>query len=91
MYNSTLSLTSAPDGGVWSTPRPGRFTPPKLRFPLYRRLLMSQSRSGRVRKISPSPGCDPRTIQSVASRYTHCAISAAVGRIVVLLSLHLYC
>ena len=26
MYNSTLSLTSAPDGGGWSTPRPGLFT-----------------------------------------------------------------
>ena len=27
MYISTLSLTSALDGGGWSTPRPGRFTP----------------------------------------------------------------
>jgi hypothetical protein len=27
MYSSTLSLTSALDGGGWSTPRPGRFTP----------------------------------------------------------------
>ena len=26
-YSSTLSLTSALDGGGWSTPRPGRFTP----------------------------------------------------------------
>jgi hypothetical protein len=26
-YSTTLSLTSALDGGVWSTPRPGRFTP----------------------------------------------------------------
>ena len=26
MYSSTLSLTSALDGGGWSTPRPGRFT-----------------------------------------------------------------
>jgi len=29
MYSSTLSLTSAQDGGGWSTPRPGRFTPDK--------------------------------------------------------------
>ena len=29
MYSSTLSLTSAQDGGGWSTPRPGRFTPGK--------------------------------------------------------------
>jgi hypothetical protein len=27
MYSSTLSLTSALDGGGWSTQRPGRFTP----------------------------------------------------------------
>ena len=26
-YTSTLSLTSALDGGKWLTPRPGRFTP----------------------------------------------------------------
>ena len=26
-YSSTLSLTSGLDGGTWSTPRPGRFTP----------------------------------------------------------------
>jgi hypothetical protein len=26
-YSSTLSLTSTLDGGGWSTPRPGRFTP----------------------------------------------------------------
>jgi hypothetical protein len=26
-YSSTLSLTPALDGGGWSTPRPGRFTP----------------------------------------------------------------
>jgi hypothetical protein len=29
-----------------------------------------QSRCGRVRKISPPPGFDPRTIEPVASRYT---------------------
>jgi len=27
MYSSTLSLTSALDGGGWSTSRPGRFIP----------------------------------------------------------------
>jgi hypothetical protein len=26
-YSSTLSLTSAQDGGGWSTPHPGRLTP----------------------------------------------------------------
>jgi hypothetical protein len=60
-YSSTLSLTSALDGGGWSTPRPGRFTPGKqTRCPLYRRLGVTQDPSGRVRKISPLPGFDRR-------------------------------
>jgi len=42
----------------------------KTRYPLYRRLGGPQGRSGQVRKISPPPGFDPRTVQSVASRYT---------------------
>jgi hypothetical protein len=33
------------------------------RYPLYRRLGGPQERSGRVRKISPKPGFDPRTVQ----------------------------
>jgi len=44
------------------------------RYPLYRRLGVPQVRSGLVRKISPPPGFDPRTVQSVASRNTDCAI-----------------
>ena len=46
----------------------------KIRYPLYRRLCGLQSRSGRVRKISPPPGFDHRTAQAVATRYTDCAI-----------------
>jgi hypothetical protein len=42
----------------------------KTRYPLYRRLGGPQGRSGRVRKISPPPGFDPRIVQPVASRYT---------------------
>ena len=42
----------------------------KTRYPLYRRLDGPQGPSGRVRKISPPPGFDPRTVQPVASRYT---------------------
>ena len=34
MYSSTLPLTSALDGGGWSTPRPGRFTPRKDPVPI---------------------------------------------------------
>jgi hypothetical protein len=70
-YSPTLSLTSALEGGGWSAPRPGRFTPGKdTRYPLYRRLGGPQGRSGRMGKISPPPGFDPRNVQPVASRYT---------------------
>jgi hypothetical protein len=34
MCSSTLSLTSALDGGGWSTPRPGRLTPRKNQVPI---------------------------------------------------------
>ena len=65
------------DGGGWSTPRPGRFTPRKeTRYPLYRRLGGPQGRSGQLQKISPLPGFDPRTVQPVVSRYTDSAIPA---------------
>ena len=49
---------------------PAALPPGKTRYPLYRRLGGPQGRSGRVRKISPTPGFDPRTVQSVASRCT---------------------
>ena len=42
--------------------------------PLYRMLGGAQGRSERVQKISPAPGFDPRTLQSVASLYTGWAI-----------------
>jgi len=64
-------LTTALEGGEGSASRPGRSLPPgKTRYPLYRRLGGPQGRSGQVRKISPPPGFDPRTVQPVASRYT---------------------
>jgi hypothetical protein len=50
--------------------------PEKSRYPLYRRLGGPQGRSGRVQKISSPLGFDPRTVQSVAYRYTDWAISA---------------
>jgi hypothetical protein len=50
--------------GVNVTPRP-LFTHGE-----YRRLGGPQGRSGQVRKISPPPGFDPRTVQPVASCYT---------------------
>ena len=46
------------------------------RHPLYRRLGGPQGRSGRVRKVSPLPGFDPRTVQPVANCCTDNAIPA---------------
>jgi hypothetical protein len=64
-------MTSALEGGEWTASRPGRNLPPgKTRYPLHRRLGGPQGRSGQVRKISLPPGFDPRTVQSVGSRYT---------------------
>jgi len=60
--------------GGWSTPRLGRFTPEKTRYPLYMRLGRPRGRSGLVRKSSPPPELDPRTIQPVASRYADWAL-----------------
>ena len=44
--------------------------PGKTLYTLHRGLGGSQDQSGQVRKISPPPGFDPRTVQLVASRYT---------------------
>jgi hypothetical protein len=48
----------------------------EARYRMYRRLGGSQCRSARVRKISPPPGFDSRTVQPVASRYADWAIPA---------------
>jgi hypothetical protein len=69
-YSSTLPSTSALDGVGGQRNAPVALPPGKTRYPLYRRLGGSQSRSGQVRKISPSTGFDHRTLQPVASRYT---------------------
>ena len=68
-YSSTLSLTSALNG-VGDQRHVPPFLPPGMsRYPLYRRLVAPQGRSGLVRKISPPSGFDPRTVQPVASCY----------------------
>ena len=56
--------------------RPCCFTPGKEPYPLYRKLGGPQDWSGRVRKISPPPGFDLRTVHPVASRYNDWAIPA---------------
>jgi hypothetical protein len=63
--------TLAQEGGVWSAPSPGRLNlGKKIRYPSYKRLVGPQSRSRWVRKISPPPVFEPRTIQPVATHYT---------------------
>ena len=60
-----LSLDRGTRRGEGSASRPGRSFPPgKTRYPLHRRLVGPQGRSGQARKI------DPRTVQSVTSRCT---------------------
>jgi hypothetical protein len=66
MNSSTLSLTSALDGVGGQRHAPAALPPGKTQYPLYRKLGGPQGRSGQVRKISPPPGFDPRTIQPVA-------------------------
>jgi hypothetical protein len=58
-------LTSALEGVGCQHHALAALPPGKTRYPLYRRLGGPHSRSGRVRKISPPPGFDPRTIQPV--------------------------
>jgi len=59
------------EGGVGSASRPGRFLPSgKTRYPSYRRLGGPEGRSGQVRKISPPPEFDPRTVHPIAIHYT---------------------
>jgi len=53
---------------------PAALPPRKTRYPLYKRLGGPLGQFGRVRKISPPPGFDPRTVQPVASLYTAYAI-----------------
>jgi len=63
-------LTSALEGGEGSVSHLGHtLTLGKTLYPLYRRLGGPQGQSGQVRKISPPPGFDPRTVQPVGGRW----------------------
>jgi len=55
---------------------PAALPPGKSRYPLYRKLVGTQDRFELVRKTSPPPAFDPRTVQPVASRYTDWTIPA---------------
>jgi hypothetical protein len=68
MYSSSLSLTPVLNGVGGQRHASAVLPPGKTRYPLCRRLDGSQSRSGRVRLISPPLGFDPRTVQPVTKR-----------------------
>ena len=72
MYSYTLPSTSALDGGGWSTPRPGRFTPGKDPVPIvYEAWWAPGPVWTDAENLAPPPqGFDPRTVQPVANRYT---------------------
>jgi hypothetical protein len=68
-------LTSALDGGEWSTSRPSHITPQgkNHRYPFDRRLGGLQSQFGRgdeEKNSQPLPGLEPPIIQPAAQRYT---------------------
>jgi len=69
MYNSTLSLTSALNGGGWLRPRPGQFTP-RERPGIHRTGGWVGPKAGLegCGKSRHTPEFDPRTVQPVASR-----------------------
>ena len=72
MYSSTPPSTSALDAGGCSTPRPGRFTPPRERPGTHFIGGWVGPRAGLdgCEKSRLPPGFDSRTVQPVASRYT---------------------
>jgi hypothetical protein len=70
MYGSILPSVSALDGGGWSAPRPGRFTPGRLGTHCIGGWVGPRAGLDGCGKSRPSTLFDPRTVQPVASRYT---------------------
>ena len=64
-YSSTLSLTSAIDGVDGQRHTPVDLPAGKTRYAIWGRLGGPYVQSGQVRKTSPPPGFDPRTVQPV--------------------------
>jgi len=76
-HSSTLSLTSALDGGWWLTPRPGCFTP-RSRDPasIIQETGWASGPVWMATKISSAPAFDLSNIRSVDSGYIDWAIPA---------------
>ena len=79
MCSSILTLTSALDGVGGQRHPPAALLAGKWLGNHCIEAGGAQGRSGRVRKISPPPGFDPRIVQPVASCYTNWAIPAHYG------------
>jgi len=69
MFSSTLSLTSAVDGGGWTT-RPGPFTPGEDPVPIAQKAGWAPGPAWTGAEILTSTGIRSRTVQPVESRYT---------------------
>jgi hypothetical protein len=93
MYSCTLCLTSALDEVGSQRHAPTALPPGKTWYPLCRRLGGPHGQSGRMRKISPPPGFDPRTVQPVVIRYIYCVIPAHSWHIITPISIleKIYC
>ena len=74
-YSTNPFTISVLEGRAWSLSCPECFTPRKVWYPSYRRLGGLQGRAGQVRKISPPPRLDPRTIKPVASHWFYLCLS----------------
>ena len=74
-YNSTLSLTSARDGGVNATPQP-LYPRERDPVPIVQEAGWAPGPVWTGAENLASTGLDPRTAQPVASRYTDYAIPA---------------
>jgi hypothetical protein len=63
MFSSTFSLTSALDGGGWSMPHPGGFTPGNDQVPFVQEAGWAQGPVWTSVKNLGLTGFDPRTVQ----------------------------
>jgi len=84
-YSSILPLTSALDGGRWSTPRPGRITPEKDPVPIVREARWAPGPVWTGAENLALSGFDHRTVRPVTSRrkvkkkHTHTHTRIGVG------------
>jgi len=90
-YNSAFSLTFTLDWDGWLMPHPRHFVSQKTEYLLYWRLGGLQGWSGWVQKISPSPGFDPWTDQTIASQCTNSTVPAHSTLIIYLILIPYIC